>query len=185
MLIDPAPAGRASQLRSRGLAAEEDLETAVGVGVEGGVVEHAHHLVVHRSPLGAGLDGDRHVGGALGLAPHPVGVVGRHGGVEVDGVGVVAEELAVGVDDAMEPRGPRVALEEAHEAPLQHVHQGPVGADSVIGGVQVPFGRNPALVGLAQRVDQLVQCPAGFSFHGRLLQAFSGDSGFSGELGVV
>ena len=184
-----AGADRAGALGQRqpvalaGLAAKSDLEAAVGVDIERFVVQHPHDLVVPRPPSGAGLHGDRHVGGALGLAGHPVGVVGGDGGVEVDGVGVVAQQLSVRGDDAMEPGGGRVALEQSDQAPLQVVHQGPVGAHDVVGGVQVPLRRHPAPVGLAQQVDQLVQGPAGLSVYGvhrlvthrRLLPRFSGE----------
>ena len=159
--------GQPQPVAGAGLAAEEDLEAAIGVDVEGLVVEHAHRLVVHRAPGLAGLDGDRHVGGALDLAGHPVGVAGGDGGVEVDGVGVVAQHLAVGVDDAMEPWGGRVALEQSDQAPLQHVHDGPVGAEDVLVAVQVPLRRHPALVDLAEQLDQLVQGPPGLSLHPR------------------
>ena len=157
----PGALGKGQPVALAGLAADEDLEAAVGVDVERGVVEHPHDLVVHRTPGLAGLHRDRHVRGALRLAGHPVGVVGGDGGVEVDGVGVVAQQLSVRGDDAMEPGGGRVALEQADQAPLQVVHQGPVGADDIVGGVQIPFRRHPAPVHLAQQVDQLVQRPAG------------------------
>ena len=166
----PGALGQGQPVALAGLAAEEDLEAAVGVDVERLVVEHPHHLVVHRTPGLAGLHRDRHVGGALRLAGHPVGVVGGDGGVEVDGVGVVAQQLSVRGDDAMEPGGGRVALEQSDQAPLQVVHQGPVRADNIVGGVQIPFRRHPAPVGLAQQVDQLVQRPAGLSVHGRRLR---------------
>ena len=157
----PGALGKGQPVALAGLAAEEDLEAAVGVDVERGVVEHPHDLVVHRTPGLAGLHRDRHVGGALRLAGHPVGVVGGDGGVEVDGVGVVAQQLSVRGDDAMEPGGGRVALEQSDQAPLQVVHEGPVRADNIVGGVQIPFRRHPAPVHLAQKVDQLVQRPAG------------------------
>ena len=114
----PGALGQGQPVALARLAAKSDLEAAVGVDVERGVVEHPHDLVVHRPPGGAGLHRDRHVGGALRLARHPVGVVGGDGGVEVDGVGVVAQQLAVRGDDAMEPWGGRIALEQSDQAPL-------------------------------------------------------------------
>ena len=162
----PGALGQGQPVALAGLAAEEDLEAAVGVDVERGVVEYSYDLVVHRPPRGAGLHRDRHVGGGLRLAGHPVGVIGGDGGVEVDGVGVVAQQLSVRGDDAMEPGSGRVALEQSDQAPLQVVHQGPVRADNIVGGVQIPFRRCPAPVGLAQQVDQLVQGPAGFGLYG-------------------
>ena len=114
----PGALGQGQPVALARLAAEKDLEAAVGVDVERGVVEHPHDLIVHRTPGLAGLHRDRHVGGALRLAGHPVGVVGGDGGVEVDGVGVVAQQLSVRGDDAMEPGGGRVALEQSDQAPL-------------------------------------------------------------------
>ena len=179
----PGALGQGQPVALAGLAAESDLEAAVGVDVERFVVEDPHDLVVHRPPSGAGLDGDRHVGGALGLAGHPVGMVGGDGGVEVDGVGVVAQQLSVRGDDAMEPGGGRVALEQSDQAPLQVVHQGPVGAHDVVGGVQVPLRRRPAPVGLAQQVDQLVQGPAGLSVYRSLWSPWSPWSPSSPSIG--
>ena len=171
----PGALGQGQPVALAGLAAEEDLEAAVGVDVERGVVEYSYDLVVHRPPGLAGLHRDRHVGGGLRLAGHPVGVIGGDGGVEVDGVGVVAQQLSVRGDDAMEPGSGRVALEQSDQAPLQVVHQGPVRADNIVDGVQVPFRRCPAPVDLAQQVDQFVQRPAGLSIyrlvtHRRLLR---------------
>ena len=138
-------------------AAERDLVAAVGRDVDLGVVDHARGarrvLALDRT----GLDGERRVHGTGEVAGHAVLVLRIHRGLEVDGVGVVAQRLAGRADDAPPGRTVGVELELHGHRALDEVHEQPVPVGVVARLGDAPLRAQVTRVDLGQRVEELTE----------------------------
>ena len=137
---------------------EEEGEGVVVGHLEVLAVVHAADDVVRPAPVvGAAVHGEGQVDGVAPRAPHPVGVGGVEGRKGVEGVGVVATELASGADQVDELGPVGVGPQVDVEADTQDLDQPAVALEhgDVVGNG--PVARQEGLVGALDQVEQLVE----------------------------
>jgi hypothetical protein len=148
-------------------ATEQQFETALLVHVETVVVENSRRLRAHPARFRPLFHRHRDVDRPTALAANPVDVIARHRCVEIDRVGIVAGELAPGLDDPAELRRSGVAFEHPGDPALEQMHDGTMRADHIVGTEEVPLLGNPPTIDLVEEVDQFAESPARLGFDDR------------------